>query len=52
MDVLLIPSMSSKNERVFSAAKFCMTLQRLGLDEETVRALQCVKYWGWNEAVE
>jgi len=45
IDLLSIPAMSAKPERVFSGAKLTITDKRNRLKDTTVSALECLKSW-------
>ena len=44
-DILLIPAMSDKLERVFSGARRTISWERMSLGVNTVKATECLKHW-------
>jgi hypothetical protein len=44
-DLLSIPAMFAKCERVFSQAKLLITIQRNRLGNNIIEAVECLKYW-------
>lgn len=48
LDILSIPPMSAECERIFSQAKLTMGPQRQQLVDESVEAIECLKYWRGN----
>jgi hypothetical protein len=47
LNLISIPAMSAKVERVVSSAKRLVTPDRNRLSDETIEILQLLKYW-WN----
>ena len=47
IDIYSIPAMSAEPERLFSAAKHTVSLQRNNLRSETIELLVCLKSWFW-----
>lgn len=45
VDILSIPPMSDKTERVFSGAKLTLTDRRNKLGTALLRAFECIKLW-------
>jgi hypothetical protein len=45
IDILSIPPMSDKTERVFSGARRSITWGRARLGPETIEAVECVSHW-------
>jgi hypothetical protein len=45
LDILLIPAMSAKPERVFSGFKIIILDYRCRLGIELIKALECLKSW-------
>ena len=44
IDILLIPAMSDKPERVFSGARRTISWERMSLGVDTVEATECLKH--------
>jgi len=45
LDILSIPAMSAKPERLFSGAKITITDCRNKLGIESIKAIECLKSW-------
>jgi hypothetical protein len=45
LDILLIPVMLAKPERIFSATKLILTDRRNKLSMKMIKALACLKSW-------
>jgi hypothetical protein len=45
IDILLIPPMSDKPERVFSRARRTVSWDRGQMEPETMEQRECLKYW-------
>ena len=45
IDILLIPPMSDKLERVFSGARRTVTWDRGQIEAETIKLRECLKHW-------
>ena len=51
LDLLSIPAMSVEVERVFSAVKRTITLDRNRLQNETIEELELLKYWWYHDLI-
>ena len=45
LDILSIPAISDKPERVFSGAHYTISWERMSLSEDTIEAIECLKHW-------
>ena len=44
-DILSIPAMSDKPERVFSGARRTISWERMSLEANTIEETECLKHW-------
>lgn len=44
-DILSIPAISDKPERVFSGARRTISWERMALEPDTIEATECLKHW-------
>jgi hAT family C-terminal dimerisation region len=44
-NILLIPAMSAETERIFSSTKLTISPQRNRLEEDIIKATECLNRW-------
>jgi hypothetical protein len=45
IDILSIPAMSAKPERIFSSVRRTISWERAQLGAETIEKVECLKHW-------
>jgi hAT family C-terminal dimerisation region len=48
LDILLISAMSNELERVFSEAHHTVSWEKVQMNAETLKYVECLKYWKQN----